>query len=340
MFYISKIEKESLEKEIADNINKIDMKDISQSTKYIPNDMINKAKTIFKKPHKATVINNQWLFKIMKMGKFLKAQLKIKPTVIRNMITNLKIKMVDSSNNVLEGSWAYVYYAEKTNTAIKNANPGISYPSGSGIGEVFLEDGIWSLQVEAPYNNALYSRTSLTVKVASGSVTEVKNAAGETLTASSGYFLVQLPSANLKGTITFGDETYTSSSLVYVKRLNGNYFEYVEGRWVYNGVFGFKVTPGTYQIEVRPYSSSDNGPVTTYVSNCVVASSGTTTCNVALSSGNLSGKITNELGDTYRYSYASIWKMVNGQYQDGQGVEVNSGVFRANLADGIYRIRV
>ena len=254
--------------------------------------------------------------------------------------SNLKIKMVDASNNVLQGAWAYSYFAEKSSTLIKNYNPQFSYPDGSGIGETFLEDGTWSVQVEPPYNDPLYSRTSLSVKVASGLVTEVKTAAGETLTASAGYFLIQLPSVNLKGTITFGGETYTSSSLVYIKRTNGKYFEYVEGRWIYNGVFGFKVTPGTYQIEVRPNSSSPTGPVVTYVSNCVVATSGTTTCNVALSSGNLSGKITNELGDTYRYSYASIWKMVNGEYQDGQGVEVNDGVFRANLADGTYRIRV
>jgi len=253
---------------------------------------------------------------------------------------NLKIKMVDASNNVLQGAWAYAYFAEKSSTSIKHYNPQFSYPDGSGIGEIFLEDGTWSVQIAPPYNDPLYSRTSFTVKVASGSTTEVKTASGETLTASAGYFLIQLPSVNLKGVLTFGGETYTASSLVYVKRSNGKYFEYVEGRWIYNGVFGFKVIPGTYQIEVRPYSSSASGPVVTYVSNCVVATSGTTTCNVALSSGNLSGKITNELGDTYRYSYAVIWKMVNGEYQDGQGVEVNDGVFRANLADGTYRVRV
>ncbi len=253
---------------------------------------------------------------------------------------NFKVKIVDSSNNVLQGAWAYAYFAEKSSTSIKNYNPQFSYPDGSGIGEIFLEDGTWSVQVEPPYNDPLYSRTSLSVKVASGSAAEVKTASGETLTASAGYFLIQLPSVNLKGVITFGGETYTASSLVYVKRSNGKYFEYVEGRWIYNGVFGFKVTPGTYQIEVRPNSSSASGPVVTYVSNCVVATSGTTTCNVALSNGNLSGKITNELGDTYRYSYAVIWKMVNGEYQDGQGVEVNEGVFRANLADGTYRVRV
>jgi len=253
---------------------------------------------------------------------------------------NFKIKLVDSTNNVLQGAWAYLYYAEKGTSSVRNMNPPMSYPNGYGIGEAFLENGTWSLQVEPPYNDPLYSRTTLTVKVASGAVTEVKNSAGETLTVSGGYYSIQLPSANLKGTITFGGETYTSSSLVYVKRSNGKYFEYVEARWIYNGVFGFKVTPGTYQIEVRPNSSADNGPVITYVSNCVVASSGTTTCNVALSSGNLSGKITNELGEIYRYSYANIWKMVNGDYQDGQGVEVNSGVFRANLADGTYRVRV
>lgn len=252
---------------------------------------------------------------------------------------NLKIKIVNDSNAVLEGSWAYIYYAEKEQNSIKNANPGFSFTS-SGVGEVFLEDGTWSLQVEPPYNNSLYSRTNLTVKVASGAVTEVKNSSGETLTVSGGYYSIPLPGVNLKGLISFGGETYTTSAYVQIKRFNGKYYDYVDGRWVYNGVFGFKVAAGTYQIEVRPYSNSSNGPVVTYVSDCVVASSGVTTCNVALSSGNLSGKITNELGDTYRYSYANIWKMANGEYRDYQWVEVNSGVFRVNLADGTYRIRV
>lgn len=253
--------------------------------------------------------------------------------------SNLKIKIVNDSNSVLEGSWAYIYYAEKEMSSVKNTNPGFSYTS-SGVGEVFLEDGTWSLQVEPPYNNSLYSRTNLTVKVASGAVTEVKNFSGETLTASGGYYSIPLPGVNLKGLISFGGETYTTSTYVQVKRFNGKYYDYTDGRWVYNGVFGFKVAPGTYQLEVRPYSNSSNGPVVTYSSDCVVATSGVTTCNVALSSGNLSGKITNELGDTYRYSYANMWKMVNGEYRDYQWVEVNSGVFRVNLADGTYRIRV
>jgi hypothetical protein len=252
---------------------------------------------------------------------------------------NLKIKIVDDANAVLEGSWAYIYYAEKEQNSIKNTNPSFSFTS-SGVGEVFLEDGTWSLQAEPPYNNSLYSRSVLTVKVASGAVTEVKNSSGETLTVSSGYYSIPLPGVNLKGLISFGGETYTNSSYIQVKRFNGKYYDYTDGRWVYNGVFGFKVAPGTYQLEVRPYSNSTNGPVVTYVSDCVVASSGVATCNVALSSGNLSGKITNELGDTYRYSYANIWKMANGEYRDYQWVEVNSGVFRVNLADGTYRIRV
>jgi hypothetical protein len=252
---------------------------------------------------------------------------------------NLKIKIVDDANAVLEGSWAYIYYAEKEQNSIKNTNPGFSFTS-SGVGEVFLEDGTWSLQAEPPYNNSLYSRSVLTVKVASGAVTEVKNSSGETLTVSSGYYSIPLPGVNLKGLISFGGETYTNSSYIQVKRFNGKYYDYTDGRWIYNGVFGFKVAPGTYQLEVRPYSNSTNGPVVTYVSDCVVASSGVATCNVALSSGNLSGKITNELGDTYRYSYANIWKMANGEYRDYQWVEVNSGVFRVNLADGTYRIRV
>jgi branched-chain amino acid transport system substrate-binding protein len=252
---------------------------------------------------------------------------------------NLKVKIVDDANAVLEGSWAYIYYAEKEQNSIKNTNPSFSFTS-SGVGEVFLEDGTWSLQAEPPYNNSLYSRSVLTVKVASGAVTEVKNSSGETLTVSSGYYSIPLPGVNLKGLISFGGETYTNSSYIQVKRFNGKYYDYTDGRWVYNGVFGFKVAPGTYQLEVRPYSNSTNGPVVTYVSDCVVASSGVATCNVALSSGNLSGKITNELGDTYRYSYANIWKMANGEYRDYQWVEVNSGVFRVNLADGTYRIRV
>ena len=252
---------------------------------------------------------------------------------------NFKIKIVNAENAILEGSWAYVYYAEKDDSALKNRNPGFSY-SSSGIGEIFLEDGTWILQAEPPYSNSLYSRSTLTVKVIGGLVTEVKDANGEALTVSSGFYSITLPGVNLKGVISFNGETYTSSSYVQLKRFNGKNYENTDGRWVYSGVFGFKVTPGTYQIEVRPYSNSNTGPVVTYLSDCVVASSGVSTCSVALSSGNLSGRITNELGETYRFSYANIWKMVNGEYGDNQWVEVNSGVFRVNLADGTYRLRI
>ncbi|CAN2170629.1 Leucine-binding protein domain containing protein [Candidatus Nanopelagicaceae bacterium] len=254
---------------------------------------------------------------------------------------NFKFKIVDSSNSPLQNAYGYIYYADKSSGSIKNTNPQIAFTSG-GTGEVFLEDGTWSLQLEPAYNDPLYSRTNATVAISGGVVTSVRNSAGDLVTSSDGYFNLQLPGINLKGLITFSGETYTASSLVYVKRLEGNTFQYLEGRWVYNGMFGFKVPAGTYQIEVRPYSNADNGPVMTRMSTCIVSASGTTTCDVALLTSNLKGKITNELGDTYRYSYATIWKLVNGEVQKDsyQGIDISDGQFRLRLEDGTYRIRV
>jgi len=254
---------------------------------------------------------------------------------------NFKFKIIDSSNSALQNAYGYIYYADKSYASIKNTNPQIAFTAG-GTGEVFLEDGTWTLQLEPAYNDPLYSRTTATVSVSGGVVTSVKNAAGETISAAAGYYNLQLPGINLKGTITFGGETYTASSLVYIKRLEGNTYQYLEGRWVYNGMFGFKVAAGSYQIEVRPYSNADNGPVLTRMSTCVVSASGTTTCNVALQTSNLKGKITNELGDTYRYSYATIWKLANGEVQKDsyQGIDISDGLFRLRLEDGTYRIRV
>jgi branched-chain amino acid transport system substrate-binding protein len=253
--------------------------------------------------------------------------------------SNFKFKITDASNSVLQNSYGWIYYADKSSSSIKNLYPQISYQSG-GVGEVFLEDGTWSLQLQPAYNDSENSNTNVIVIVSGGAVIAVKNATGDAIFAAAGFYNIPLPGVNLKGRLTFNGETYTASSNVQVKRLEGNYYQYLDGRWVYNGIYGFKAAPGTYQIEVRPYSSLENGPVMTRVSTCIVASSGTTTCDVALKTSNIKGKITNELGDTFRYAYAMLNKFENGKLVSGEGVEISEGLFKMNLEDGTYQISV
>lgn len=253
--------------------------------------------------------------------------------------SNFKFKITDVSNSVLQNSYGWIYYADKSSSSIRNLNPQISYQSG-GVGEVFLEDGTWSLQLQPAYNDSENSNTSAIVIVSGGAVTAVKNATGDAIFAAAGFYNIPLPEVNLKGRLTFNGETYTASSYVQVKRLEGNYYQYLDGRWVYSGIYGFKAAPGTYQIEVRPYSPLENGPVMTRVSTCIVAASGTTTCDVALKTSNIKGKITNELGDTFRYAYAMLNKFENGKFVSGEGIEISNGLFKMNLEDGTYQISV
>ncbi len=255
------------------------------------------------------------------------------------LTSNFKFKITDSSNTVLQNAYGWIYYADKSSSTIRNLNPQISYPVG-GTGEVFLEDGIWNLQLQPGYNDSLNSATFATVTVSSGAVTSVKNSTGDSIFIAGGYFNVPLPGINLKGRLIFNSETYTASSYVQVKRLEGSNYQYLDGRWVYNGNYGFKVAAGTYQIEVRPYSNLENGPVTTRVSTCVVATSGTATCDVVLKTANIKGKITNELGDTYRFAYAILYKTENGKNISGEGIEISDGIFKMNLEDGTYQISV
>ena len=252
--------------------------------------------------------------------------------------SNFKFKIVDSSNAVLLNSDGWIYYADKSSASISNLNPRVSFTAG-GTGEVYLEDGTWNLQLQPAYDDDQNSNTYVTVLVSGGSVTSVKNAVGESISLAGGYFNLPLPGTNLKGRLTFGGETYIPSSLVYVKRLEGTNYQYLEGRWIYNGTYGFKEAPGTYQIEVRPYSNLENGPVTTRFSTCVVAVSGTTTCDVALKTANLKGKITNELGATYRYAYATLIKG-EGKEFSSEEIDVSDGSFKMYLEDGTYRISV
>ena len=126
-----------------------------------------------------------------------------------------------------------------------------------------------------------------------------------------------------------------------VQRLENDYYYGIASRWVDNGLFGFKVEPGTYRIEVRPYYSRNNEEVATgYKADCVVTSSSNAVCNVALNTPNLKGFIANELGQAYPYSYAYL-NLISGEskYTD-KSINVNEGRFTTFISDGTYQLFV
>jgi hypothetical protein len=98
---------------------------------------------------------------------------------------------------------------------------------------------------------------------------------------------------------------------------------------------------GNYKIEVTPYSSNGNVSVATTRSDlCVVEATGTSTCNVALKSPNLKGKITDQFGAVARFTQAYVLMQQAGGERWVRWLELREGLFDTYLEDGTYRIQV
>lgn len=254
---------------------------------------------------------------------------------------NLKIRVVAPSGTTAEeGSYAWGYLQSAADeSAILNRNPSFQWINGGNL-ETVLEDGTWIIRTEAG-KNPLYSSTQFTVVVSQGLVTSVRNANDETVTATSGIYLLPLIGSNLTGSITFNGAPFEGSAAVQALRQDGEYFNYYNGKWTPSNQFGFTLPAGNYKIEVTPYSSNGNVSVSTTRSElCVVEATGTSTCNVALKSPNLKGKITDQFGAVARFTQAYVLMQQAGGERWVRWLELREGLFDTHLEDGTYRIQV
>ena len=252
---------------------------------------------------------------------------------------NVKIRAVDSSGNALNGTSGYFNLAEYK-PSISRDWDWVNFDL-DGSTSTFLEDATWQLRLYPPQNNSSISQTSLTFTIANGQVTSVLNSSGAAVIASAeGVYTLVLPGVNLSGEITFNNSRINHWAHVIVKRKDGDYFNEIASQGTGSGQFGFKVEPGTYKIEVKPYFGDNSTRATTRSATCVVASSGTTTCNVALQAPNFLGKITTSSGATFNdasvYLYTETAKGDIWEYW----IDNNQGKINAYLENGVYRLNV
>ncbi len=254
--------------------------------------------------------------------------------------SNISMKVVVPGSQTLMQNAQIGVYAAQYDSNLSTTNPQISQNS-NGVFTSYLENAVWRVEVHGPNESAIYARSFYNVTVENGAVTKVENERGETLTAVDGIYLLSPKLTNLRGAITFNGSPYTSAAIVRVQSNANGWWNEVAGRWTYGGEFGLNVAPGTYRLVVDPYNyGATEGPVITTVYNCIVPESGTASCNVALSSGNLSGRIVDENGAVYRQAYINLYRTSDDGRWDYVEVRVNSGIFKSNLADGKYRITV
>ena len=254
---------------------------------------------------------------------------------------NLRIRVVAPGATTTEnGSYAYGYLQSAVDeSAILNRNPSFQWTNGGDLQSV-LEDGTWIIRTEAG-NNPLYSATQFTVVVSQGVVTRVSNASNETITATNGVYLLPLLGSNLRGSITFNGAAFDGSASVMALRQDGEFFNYYASKWTSNNEFGFTLPAGNYKIEAVPYYSKSNVlAVTSRSELCVVETTGTTTCNVALKVPNLKGKVTDQLGAVARFTDAYILMQHSSGERWVRWLELRDGLFDTYLEDGTYRIQV
>jgi len=251
---------------------------------------------------------------------------------------NVKLKVVDGSGNILSGSSAWTYLAEYNPSITKNWD-WINFDL-LGLGSASLENGSWNVQVNPPYNNPNVSQANFSLVLSGGNLTSVKNSAGETITAGAdGVYTLVLPSVNLTGEITFSGARISHWAEVMVKRQDGDYFHEINRRGTGNGLFGFKVDPGIYRLEVRPYTG-DSSRATSRSAICEVAATGTKTCNVALQVPNFLASVKTASGSTFNDIHVNLY--TEGPKGDiwEYWLETSQGRMSAYLENGVYRLNI
>ena len=219
-----------------------------------------------------------------------------------------------------------------------------------GQAKASLGAGTWNANVDI-WGTGNEATTQLKIVIdETGTVTSMTNAKGQLLTIDSdGYYVVQLPVSNLTGTVFEDGDRINYGASVNVLQENEYGYNYVASRWINGGKFAFNVLPGTYTVEVYPYSNkgyASGGFVQTKRYDCTLSETATSVvCDVNLRKGNLVGRITTPAGAPVSDSNASVYQVsddaVSGKnYKWGQGLNSYDGSFTTYLEDGTFELMV
>lgn len=257
--------------------------------------------------------------------------------------SNIKLKFVKVVNNAqvaIPYIGANVYITDNPNSVLKTHD----WFNSNAFGEATasLETGVWSAWIDPPYDSSDLSRTNLRIEISgANSVISVKDSSGTTLTAdSNGFYTVIMPTVNLTGTITNNGVPVDFYNHVVIKQLNGDYYQEVSSRGSVNGTFGFRIDPGTYRIEARPYPGPNSNLATSKSAICEVVAGVNKVCNVALQAGNFLGKVKASDNANFRDFFANLFTTTDKGEFWYQPINLDQGNFSAFLEDGKYRLEV
>lgn len=227
----------------------------------------------------------------------------------------------------------------------------------NGLMRFNLSDGEWILYAY-PGSDAVKNSFMATFRilVSNNQVTSVENLSTDPaglITPVDGAYALPLKAINLSGQVTFQGKHDSFNSLVRVvneiSTEKGIWYNRIVETWTRDeGRFELNVKPGTYQLEVVPYiwnsSAFTSGlPAFTRKLNCVVPSSGSVTCDVAVNSANLLGSVTDAAGVPKRQTHINVFKSdANGnQTWVDHGIRVDSEAnFFAYFEDGVYQVTI
>lgn len=264
---------------------------------------------------------------------------------------NTKIKLLG------EGGTAYTfaninfnYQWDKFTNTVPTKTWDWSNVNSIGQAKASLGTGTWNADVQI-WGSGNEASTQVRIIVdETGTVTSMTNSKGQALTVDGdGYYVVQLPVSNLSGTIFEDGVRIDYGASVSILQENGYGYNWIANRWINGGKFAFNVAPGTYTVDVYPYTNkgySSGGFVQTKRYDCTLSETATSVvCDVSLRKGNLVGRITTPTGLPVTDSYASVYQVsddaISGKnYKWGQGLNSYDGSFSTYLEDGNFELVV
>ena len=205
----------------------------------------------------------------------------------------------------------------------------------SGEFTVSIYEGYNYFQIELPRSTQTqYLATNFYVVVKNGEISTVKKSTGESIDVVSNVYQITLTAPNVTGKLTVGGvgvEGYVQAAFDVSKGQIVN-FESVGPNSI--GDYGIKLSPGIYDLYIRPYNQA------AAVVNCVVPSSGVVTCNATLPEKNLFFNILNQSGTLLKsnvYSYI-IDKRIG--YYSYISSNAETGLFETAMPDGNFELIV
>ena len=195
--------------------------------------------------------------------------------------------VVKANGAAVPGAYMYGYSLSGKGNFWKNLNS-----DSEGRISLKFPDGEYRLFAHPRGNESpLVVRTSITIKVESGTVTSALYRSGSALSSVDGLFTLNLESPNVTGAFTVGGSSSAGLSINFNQMYNEDTDNFVEFDYVSqgDGNYGLRIDTGNYLANVAVWGNGGS------VHRCSVVSS-TNTCNIDIPAENFVFRIQSSAG--------------------------------------------